>query len=74
MNRLVASSLLCLFFMVCSTCTPQLSDSQAERITTEARQILALHPSAPPIFSPSAGTDPRYELIREGLYRYYIAG
>jgi len=25
-------------------------------------------------FSSSVSADPRYELIRDGLYRYYIAG
>jgi len=119
MTRRAASNLLGLLIIVCSACTPQLSDVQAERIATEARDLLALHPSpgrvdsvrVPPSiasirpkvvyvkpdglymqsttwftrewglfvpraasFSPPIGSDPRYELIREGLYRYYIAG
>ena len=105
--------------VVCSACSPQLSDTDAKRIVTEARSLLADHPSAgqldsaklPPAiaalrpklvyvkpdglyiqsstwftrerglyvpraenFSPPAGSDPHYEPIRAGLYRYRIAG
>ena len=105
--------------VMCSACTPQLSDTDAERIAVEARSLLADHPSPgqldsarlPPAiaalrpklvyvkpdglyiqssnwftrerglyvpratnFSPSAGSDPHYEPIRSGLYRYRIAG
>jgi len=119
MNRWATSSLLGLLVLLCSAYTPRLSDAQAERIATEARQILARHQSPGQVdgatlppgivsirpkvvyvkpdglyiqsatwftqewglyvpraanFSPSVGSDPRYELIREGLYRYYIAG
>ena len=119
MMRSRPGRLLGLLFILCSACTPQLSDAQAERIATEARHLLALNPNPgqidsarlPPAiasirpkvvyvkaeglyiqsvtwftresglyvpraanFSPPAGSDPRYEPIREGLYRYYIAG
>jgi hypothetical protein len=118
-TRRAASSILGLFFLCCSACTPQLSDAEAERIATEGRVVLRDHPSSgqidsaklPPAiaamrpkvvyvtpdglyiqstkwftsewgvyvpraasFSPSVGSDPRYEPVRDGLYRYHIAG
>src|SRR5262245_12775841 len=111
--------MLGLLFVLCSACTPQLSDAQAARIAAEGRLVLAQYPSSgrvdsarlPPAiaairpkavyvkpdglyiqsatwftsewgyyvprsanFSPSVGSDPRYEVIREGLYRYHVAG
>jgi len=40
MMRSRPGSLLGLLFILCSACTPQLSDAQAERIATEARHLL----------------------------------
>ena len=59
---------------VCSACTTQLSDTEAERIAAEARSLLADHPSSGPLDSaklpPSiAALRPKLVYVKpDGLY------